>query len=61
MHLDQSSLPTNIMRNHSIYNERLVSRREILIPKEAIGNWDKELAAMMMNRGKTGRPYAYPE
>ena len=57
MHLDQSSLPTNIMKDHRIYNERLVNRGEILISKEAIGNWDNELAVMMMNRGKEGRPY----
>ena len=63
MHLDQSLfLPANIMRNHSLCNERLASRgKEILIPRKVIGNWDNELAAMM-NRGKEGRrPYAYPE
>ena len=61
MHLDQLSLPTNIMRNHSLYNERLVNRGEILIPRKVIGNWDNELA-VMMNRGKEGRrPYAYPK
>ena len=41
------------------YNERLVRRGEILISKDVVGNWDKELAAM--NRGKCGRPYRYPE
>ena len=52
MHLDQSLfLPTNIMINHSLYNERLVNRGEILISKEAIGNWDNELV-VVMNRGK---------
>ena len=60
MRLDQQSLSTNIMRNHSLYNERLVSRGEILIPRKAIGNRDNELA-VMMNRGKAGKPYAYPE
>ena len=49
------------MKDHRIYNERLVNRGEILISKEAIGNWDNELA-VMMNRGKEGRrPYAYLE
>ena len=48
------------MKDHRIYNERLASRGEILISKKAVGNWDNELAAMM-NRGKAGRPYAYPE
>ena len=60
MHLDQQSLPTNIMINHSLCNERLVNRGEILISKEAIGNWDNELA-VMMNRGKEGRPYVYTD
>ena len=32
------------MKNHRIYNERLVSRGEILISKkEVIENWDKKM------------------
>ena len=48
------------MKDHSIYNERLVSKSEILTSKKIIGNWDNELA-VMMNRGKAERQYAYPE
>ncbi|MEM3107497.1 MAG: transposase, partial [Candidatus Nitrosotenuis sp.] len=41
------------------YNERLVRRGEILISKDVMESWNKELA--VMNRNKIGRKYQFPD
>lgn len=41
------------------YNERLVRRGEILISKDLIKSWNKELA--IMNCNKKGRKFLYPD
>ncbi len=40
------------------HNEKLIRRGEIFISKDVIKNWNKELA--IMNRGKRGRRYRFP-
>jgi hypothetical protein len=40
-------------------NESLVRRGEILLGFDVIDNWDKELE--VMNKGKTGEPFHYPD
>lgn len=47
------------MRNWIDYNEKLVSRGEILISTDVIQNWDKELAEM--NHRKEGGKFLFPE
>jgi len=47
------------MYNWTDYNKRLVRRGEILISKDIMNNWNKELA--IMNSNKKGRKYQYPE
>ena len=46
-------------RNWRIYNEKLVRRGEFYLSFEFLENWNQELA--IMNRGKRGRPFEYPE
>ncbi len=46
-------------RNWGIYNEKLVKRGEFYLSFEFLDNWNHELA--VMNRGKKGRPFEYPE
>jgi IS5 family transposase len=46
------------LRNWSSYNESLVRRGQVLLDFDVIDNWYKELE--IMNRGKVGEPYAYP-
>ena len=46
------------MRDWTVYNERLVSRGEVLLDISWVGRWERELARV--NRGKRGRPYVYP-
>jgi len=41
------------------YNEALVSRGEILLDLSWVRSWNEELAEM--NRGKRGRPFAFPD
>ncbi len=45
-------------RDWKAYNESLVRRGEILLDLDFIESWDKELE--MMNKGKEGKPYQYP-
>jgi hypothetical protein len=47
------------MYNWNDYNERLVRRGEILISKNIIKSWHKELA--VMNYKKKGRKFLYPD
>lgn len=47
------------MYDWRIYNERLVRRGEIFISTDIINSWNKELA--VMNRGKRGRQYRFPD
>lgn len=46
-------------RNWPEYNEKLVKRGWFYLSTDFVKNWDKELKKM--NKGKTGRPYRYPE
>jgi len=46
-------------RNWSIYNERLVKRGEFYLSLDFINQWDELIA--VMNAGKRGRPFQYPE
>jgi len=46
-------------RNWKEYNEALVRRGEILLDMEFLDNWSKELK--IMNRGKEGARFRYPE
>ena len=46
-------------RNWKEYNEALVRRGEILLDMEFLDNWSKELN--IMNRGKEGARFRYPE
>jgi hypothetical protein len=47
------------MRNWTNYNEKWVRRGEIIISKDVIQNWDKELA--VMNHKKEGRKFLVPD
>jgi len=46
------------LRDWTLYNERLVSRGEVLLDLSWVGRWKGELERI--NRGKRGRPYVYP-
>ena len=46
-------------RNWPEYNNKLVKRGWFYLCTDFLENWTKELK--MMNKGKNGRPYAYPE
>jgi hypothetical protein len=46
-------------RNWKEYNEALVRRGEILLDMEFLDNWSKELK--IMNKGKEGARFRYPE
>ena len=46
------------MRDWTLYNERLVSRGEVLLDLSWVSGWEGELEHI--NRGKRGRPYVYP-
>ena len=45
-------------RDWKTYNQELVRRGELLIDLAFLESWDQELKAM--NRGKRGKPFAYP-
>jgi len=49
----------NSLIDWQVYNEGLVKRGEILLDFDIFGDWEGELG--LMNRGKKGRPYEYPE
>ena len=46
-------------RNWKVYHEELITRGEFFIDFDFLKNWDKELK--VMNRGKPGAPYQYPD
>lgn len=46
-------------RNWRKYDKKLVRRGELLIPLNATKNWQKQVARQ--NKGKTGRPFDYPD
>lgn len=46
-------------RDWKRYNEQLVRRGELLLELDFVKKWEKELEEM--NRGKRGKPFAYPE
>jgi len=46
------------LRDWTLYNERLVSRGEVLLDLSWVGRWKGELERI--NRGKRGRPFVYP-
>ncbi|MBC7219552.1 MAG: IS5 family transposase [Hadesarchaea archaeon] len=52
-------MPKKVKRDWKTYNDRLVKRGELLLDLDFVENWEKELEEM--NRGKRGKPYAYPE
>ena len=41
------------------YNQSLVRRGQVLLDYDALDGWDHELS--LMNHGKVGEPYAYPD
>lgn len=41
------------------YNESLVRRGQVLRDYDVLDGWDHELS--LMNEGKVGEPYAYPD
>ena len=41
------------------YNESLVRRGQVLLDYDVLDGWDHELS--LMNHGKVGEPYAYPD
>jgi len=45
-------------RNWKIYHEELILQGEFFFDLQFLENWDKEL--VMMNEGKRGSPYQYP-
>lgn len=50
---------SKVERDWKTYNEQLVRRGELLLDLDFVENWEKELEEM--NRGKRGKPFAYPE
>ena len=49
----------NDKRNWPRYNDRLVLRGEMYLSTDWMRSWDEELR--MMNDGRRGRPYDFPE
>jgi hypothetical protein len=41
------------------YNQLLVRRGQVLLDYDVLDGWDHELS--LMNHGKVGEPYAYPD
>ncbi len=41
------------------YNQSLVRRGQVLLDFDVLDSWDHELS--LMNHGKVGEPYAYPD
>jgi len=46
-------------RDWKEYNDQLVKRGELLVDLDFVENWEDELE--VMNRGKRGKPFGYPE
>ena len=56
---DGTGYSTGYRRDWPRYNEHLVKRGELYLNTDWIDSWDDEL--LMMNKGKRGHPYDFPE